>query len=258
MSKPNFSLEGKVAIVTGAKRGIGKEIALTFAEAGADVAVCTRVVEDGRLDVVAKEIQKLGRRSLAIQVDISQKADVDKMVQKVMNELGVIDILVNNAAIIIRAKLLEHCEDDWDKIMNTDLKGYYLCSRAVAQRMVEIGKGGNIINVASLSGMKASPNQAAYCIAKAGVVMLTRVLAMELASDKIRVNDIAPGAVKTELNESLWKDPKTLEWMEEEAGIPLGYAAQPSDIAGAALFLASDASSYITGTTIVVDGGVLA
>lgn len=255
MSIPGFSLEGKVAIVTGGKRGIGKAIALAFAEAGADVLVCSRRVEDGGLLAVADQIQRLGRRSLAIQADISKKTDIDNLVQKVMDEFGSIDILVNNAAVILRKPLLEHSEADWDMVINTDLKGCHLCSQAVSKRMVE-QRQGSIINVASWVAMKARKNLGVYCIAKAGVEMLTRVLALELGSYNIRVNAIAPGAVKTEMSRSIWDDPEQIK--EYERMIPLGYLAEPSDVVGSALFLASDASSYITGHTIIVDGGLLA
>ena len=253
MGTPNFSLDGKTAIVTGGKRGIGKAIALAFAEAGADVAVCGRVIEDGELQAVAEEIQGLGRRSLAVQADISRKADVDNLVQKVMEEFGAIDILVNNAGIIIRTPLIDTPEDDWDKVIDTDLKGYYLCSQAVGKRMME-RKRGNIINISSNLGIKVQKNTGAYCIAKAGVFMLTRVLAVELGSYNIRVNAIAPGIVQTEFSMSLWGDPEIRK--QRESMTPLGRLAEPSDIVRAALFLASDTSSLITGDTIVVDGGI--
>jgi len=254
MSIPSLSLENKVAIVTGGSKGIGRAIALAFAEAGADVAICSRGL-DGELGTVAEEIRRLGRRSLAVQADITRKAAVDNSVQKTMDEFGRIDILVNNAGVIERATLLETDEDGWDRIMDTNLKGYYLCSQAVGKRMID-QKRGNIINIASMRGITAAVGRASYCISKAGVVMLTRVLALELAGYNIRVNAIAPGWVKTRLNESLWSDPKTRKQIEAE--IPLGYMAEPSDIAGTALFLASDASSYITGHTIIAEGGLLA
>ncbi len=255
MGATSFPLQGKVAIVTGGRRGIGEAIALALAEAGADIAICDRVVDDGELEAVAEEVQRLGRRSLAVRADITQKADVDSMVQRVMDEFGVIDILVNSAAMNIRAPLLELGEDGWDRVINTDLKGYYLCSQAVGKRMVE-QKRGSIINIASTAAIKAAAEMGAYCIAKAGVVMLTRVLALELAQYNIRVNAIAPYMVKTKFSQPLWGDPETLKQLESE--IPLGRLAEPGDIVGSALFLASDASSYITGHTIIVDGGLSA
>jgi NAD(P)-dependent dehydrogenase (short-subunit alcohol dehydrogenase family) len=248
-------LSGKVAIITGARQGIGKAIALALAQAGADIAICDRVIEDGELNAVAEEVKRLGRRSLAVQADITQKAEVDGLVKRVVDEFGVIDILVNNAAMNIRAPLLELREDGWDRVINTDLKGYFLCSQAVGKRMVE-QKRGNIINIASTAAIKAAPEMGAYCIAKAGVVMLTRVLAVELAKYNIRVNAIAPYMVKTKFSQPLWSDPETLKQLESE--IPLGRLAEPGDIIGSVLFLASDASSYITGHTIIVDGGLSA
>ena len=253
MGVPSFSLAGKVAIVTGGKRGLGRAIALTFAEAGADVAVCDLVVEDSELEAVAKEIQSLGRRSLTVQVDVTRKADVDNLVKRVVDEFGHIDILVNNAAILgDKCPLLEFSENDYDKIVDTDLKGYFLCSQAVGRRMAE-QKGGNIINIASVDAMRPSLKSSPYSAAKAAVVMLTKSLAAELASDNIRANAIAPGWVKTEMTKMRWGALENLKQLE--ATIPLGRIAQPSDIAAVALFLASDASSYITGTTIIVDGG---
>lgn len=255
MNIRDFFLEGCVAIVTGSRRGIGKGIALAFAEAGADVAVCDLVVQDGGLDSVVEEIQGLGRRSIAVQTDTSRKSDVDNLVQKVMDEFGQIDVLVNNAGVITRSTLLDLSEDDWDKTIDVNLKGYYLCSQAVSKRMLQRKKG-SIINIASVMGIKAGTNRGAYCISKAGVIMLTKVLALELATHNIRVNAIAPGIVKTEFSEAVWGNRKLLEkW---EADIPLGYVSEPEDIAQAALFLASSVSKYATAHTLVIDGGWLA
>ena len=255
MSVPNLSLAGKVAIVTGGKRGIGKAIALAFAEAGADVAICGRVIKDGELEAVAEEIRRLGRRSLAIKADTSHKADVDRMVHEVIAKFGTIDILVNNAGTVITSPLLDMSESDWDEVINVNLKGCYLCSQAVGKIMVERKKG-NIINIASIFAFKAIPTRGAYCVAKAGVVMLTRVLARELGSYGIRANAIAPGMVKTEFSREGWTNPEILKRANAET--PLGRIAETNDIVGAALFLASGASDYITGHTIVIDGGRLA
>jgi len=253
MNMPYFSLEGRVAIITGGGTGIGRSIALEFAKSGADVVVTSRKLAN--LEKVAEEVRALGKHSLAIQTDISRKTDVDNMVQRVMDEFGVIDILVNNAGTIVRASLLEHSEEDWDAVLDTNLKGYYLCSQAVGKRMVEWKKG-NIINIASVRAITADTGRASYCVSKAGVPMLTRVLALELAHYNIRANAIAPGWVKTNLNEVLWGDPET--YKQIAAKIPMGRWAELSEIASVALFLASDASSYMTGHTIVVDGGQLA
>lgn len=254
MSLPNFSLKDKVAIVTGSSKGIGREIALVFAEAGADVVVCSRGL-DSSLEVVAEEIRQFGRHPLVVAADVRKKADVEKLVQRTVDEFGVIDILVNNAGVLYKAPFIEHSEEDWDRVMDTNLKGLFLCSKIVGRKMIE-QKRGNIINVASMRGIGASEERAAYCASKAGVVMLTRVMALEFARFNIRVNGIAPGWIKTKLNEHLWSDPSARRQIEAE--IPLGYLAEPRDLMGTVLFLASEASQYITGQTIVVDGGFLA
>ncbi|MFC1978133.1 SDR family NAD(P)-dependent oxidoreductase [Chloroflexota bacterium] len=253
MSLPSLSLEGKMAIVTGSRRGIGKAIALAFAEAGADVAVCDLVVEGGELAAVAEEIRKLGRRSLAIQTDVTRKADVDNLVKRVMDEFGVIDILVNSAGISGGPPLIGQSEEDWDKIIDVDLKGCYLCSQAVGKGMVE-RRSGNIISMASAAGIRGFDSRNAYNIAKAGVIMLTKVLARDLGQYNIRVNAIAPTMVNTEMIQH-WG---TEALAREARRIPLGRLAEVSDIVGPALFLASDASSYVSGDTIIVDGAQLA
>lgn len=255
MGMPSLSLKGKVAIVTGAKRGIGKAIALAFTEAGASVAVCSRATQDGQLQDVANEMRRLGHGTLAIQADVSNKDDVNRMVQQVMDEFAAIDILVNNAAVSVRASLIDTSEADWDKVMNVDLKGYYLCAQACARIMMK-QKRGNIINISSRLGLTPTRNMGAYSIAKTGELMLTRVLALELSSYNIRVNAIAPGLVETDGSAHLWSQPKIRRQFESE--IPLGRIALPSDVATSALFLASDDSSYITGHTILVDGGAQA
>jgi NAD(P)-dependent dehydrogenase (short-subunit alcohol dehydrogenase family) len=255
MTIPKFSLAGEVAIVTGGRRGIGRSIALALAEAGADVAVCDLVVENGQLEDVAEEIRSLGRRSLAIQVDTSRKTEVENMVKEVMKEFGAIDILINNAGTSVHGQILDLPEDEWDKVVNVNLKGYFLCAQAVGKRMVERKKG-NIICTASQYAFKAVSGMGVYCITKAGVVMLTRVLARELGSYGIRANAIAPGLVKTDLSRNEWENPENRK--QREAAVPLGRIAETSDLVGMVLFLASDASNYVTGHTIVVDGGELA
>ena len=252
MVTPDFSFQSKVGIVTGSRQGIGKAIALALAGAGADVVVSDQTVADGQLDAVAEEIQKLGQRTLAIQADISRKTDVDNLVQKVLTEFGAIDILVNNAGIIIRTPLMDTPEEDWDKVIDTDLKGYYLCAQAAGRHMMTRNNG-VIVNIASSLAMKVQKNTGAYCIAKAGVIMLTRVLAVELGSYNIRVNAIAPGIVETEFSKSLWGNPEIRK--QHNTITPLGCFAQPEDIVGTVLFLASDFSSHITGQTVLIDGG---
>jgi len=252
VSIPNYSLSGKVALVTGSRRGIGKTIALALAEVGANVALCDIILEDGELRNVAQEIKNLGRQSLFFRADTSQKRDVDEMVEKVDDEFGRIDILVNNAGISINSLLMDMSEEDWDRTLNIDLKGYYLCSQAVGRKMVRQNSG-TMINLASQFAFRVTPGMGAYSIAKAGVVMLTRVVAQELGRFGIRANAIAPGMVKTEINLARRSNPEELKRIE--SAIPLGRIADPEDLVGAALFLASDASSYVTGQTLLVDGG---
>ena len=233
MTVPSFSLEGKLAIVTGGRRGIGRALALAFAEAGADVVVCDKVVDDGELEAVAAEIQKTDRHSRALQVDTTVKSDVDSMVQRIIDEFGGIDILVNNAGIMIRKRLIDLAEEEWDNVIDVDLKGYFLCSQAATRIMID-RKSGNIINMASRGAFKPHKNMGAYDIAKAGVVMMTKVLAIELASYNIRVNAIAPGPVKTNLTEDMWSVPENLRAVE--AAVPLGRWAEPDDMVGSVLF----------------------
>jgi NAD(P)-dependent dehydrogenase (short-subunit alcohol dehydrogenase family) len=252
---PEFLVTDKVAIVTGSRRGIGKATALALAEAGSNVAICDAVADDGQLDAVAEEIRGLGRRSLSAQVDISRRADVENLVEKVMNEFGRIDILVNNAGILIKSLFLDMSDTDWDKLISTNLKGCYLCSQAVGRKMVD-QKGGVIINVASQYAFKVTPGMGGYSIAKAGVAMLTRVLARELGPYGVRANAVAPGLARTDFSKASWSDPQFLK--QYEASVPLGRIAETDDLTGAILFLASEASRYVTGHTILVDGGALA
>ena len=254
MSIPNFTITDKIALITGGRTGMGKAFALAFAEAGADIAICSRTDEGGELEAVAAEIRKLGQRALAIRADVSRRDDVENMVKKAIAELGNIDILINNAGILIRGPLLEAEEDVWDKVIDTNLKGCYLCSQAVGRTMVKRKKG-SIINIASIAGLSSMTLRIAYSISKAGVIMLTRVLARELGSHNIRVNAIAPGTVRTRMNESLIGSP---DFRKTLTNTPLGRFGEVGDITGAALFLASDAASWITGHTLLVDGGYLA
>lgn len=251
MTRDSFSLKGKVSIVTGASRGIGKAIALAFARAGADVAVCSRSLEDGSLASTAKEIQALGRHTLALPCDISHKPDVDNMVEKVVKEFGRVDILVNNAGNYYRGPLLTTSEQDWDRIIDTHLKGCFFCCQAVGARMVA-QKSGAIINIASGTTQKALPETGLYSLAKVGVIQLTKTLAVELGPFNIRVNGINPGLTQTKLLDG---------WFSEEnfkmaaTQVPLRRISVPEDMTGAAVFLASEAASFVTGHIITVDGG---
>jgi len=252
MEFPDFSLKGKVAVVTGGTRGMGRIMALTFARAGADVLVSSRHLVDA--ERIAHEIRDLGRRSLGVRADISRASDVHDMIERVVAEFDTIDILVNNAAVNVRKGLMDTSEEEWDFIHDVDLKGYFLCAKAAAKIMMA-KKRGIIINVTSVGAKKPSATTGAYSVAKAGVAMLTKVLALELLPHHIRVNGIGPGPVRTEFNKELWTDPKKRE--EYEVKLPLKRFAEAEEISGVALLLASDASRYMTGQTIYFDGGVL-
>jgi len=256
MSIPSLSLKDKVAIVTGSRMGIGRAIALAFAEAGAQVTVCDLIIEDGELEAAAEEVRKLGQRSLTIQADVSRKSDVENLVQKTVDEFGSIDILVNNAGVFARAPLLETTEEVWDKVINTNLKGCYLCCQAAGRRMVE-QKRGSIINITSAAGIRPIPYRAVYGTSKGAIITLTQAFAMEVAQYQVRVNAIAPAFVRTDMFvKALKENPERANKMVAE--IPMGRVSEVSDLIGAALYLASDASLWVTGHTLVVDGGYLA
>ncbi len=255
MSLPDYSLTGKVAIITGARRGMGRLMATTFAEAGADIAVCDKIVEDGELSSLANEIKKLGRRAVTGQVDVIQRSDVDKFVDKVVSEFGVIDILVNNAAVAREGLMIELAEEDWDLTFDTDVKGTWHFCAAVAKKMIE-QKHGVILNMASIAGIWSLPSRnGAYNPAKASVISMTKVLARNLGRYNIRVVGLAPGMVEQPLSQPLWGDPHYRQLTEKM--IPFNNRlGQASDVMGPALFLVSDAASYVTGHTLVVDGGM--
>jgi dehydrogenase/reductase SDR family protein 4 len=254
MTQPSFDLSGKVAVVTGGSRGIGRSIALGLAQYGADVVVASRKQED--LDVVAGEIRELGRRAAAIATHMRNREDIERLVQSTLDQFGKIDILVNNAGTNpYFGPLMELEERTWDQVMTVNLKGYFLLSQAAAKGMIE-RKSGNIINMSSTGGRRASPMLGCYSISKAGVIMLTQVLAQELGPHGIRVNAIAPGVIQTRFSEALWAGEDVRSGIT--AQIPLGRIGQADEMAGIAVWLASDASSYVTGQTILLDGGASA
>jgi NAD(P)-dependent dehydrogenase (short-subunit alcohol dehydrogenase family) len=249
MDLSKFSLAGKVALVTGGSRGIGRAIALTFADAGANVVVSARKLPD--LEEVAKEIKAKGRKALAVASHVAKLEDSKNLIEKVKSEFGRLDILVNNAGTNpYSGPLIDAEEWAWDVTMNVNLKGPFLLGQMAAKIMKEQG-GGNIVNISSEAGLRAS-NLNIYSVTKAGLIMLTQVMAKEWGQYKIRVNAIAPGVIETRLSEMLWKGPAG---DAVARGTPLGRLGVPDDVAGLALFLASDASSYITGEVILVDGG---
>jgi NAD(P)-dependent dehydrogenase (short-subunit alcohol dehydrogenase family) len=247
----DFSLKDKVALVTGASRGIGEVIAVGLAKAGADLAIASRKLPD--LEKVGEEIKKLGRKCLSVQAHLGKLEDINQFVKKVLEEFGKIDILVNNAATNpTMAQAIDVDERAWDSIMNLNLKGLFFLSQAVAKVMKEKG-GGNIINVSSAAG--TTPDiLPIYSISKAGVNMATKVMAQQWAQYNIRVNAIAPGLTKTRFSEALWKNPDILKMAMFKT--PLRRPAEPDEMVGAIIYLASDASSYVTGQIIGVDGGI--
>ena len=249
-------LTGQVAIITGARRGMGRTHALTLAKAGAKVVVSDISLED--CEKVAEEIKKEGGEAMAIKCDVSKKSEVDEMVKKTIKKWGKIDILVNNAGIVQFKPFLELTEEEWDRTLDINLKGYFFCSQAAAKEMVK-QKGGVIVNIASVAmgqvGM-GFPNIVHYCASKGGIVAMAESLALELAPYNIRVNTIAPGMIDTPMVDNVKQDPKMLEGML--AQIPLRRPGKPEEVSNLVLFLASEESSYITGSTIVIDGGWLA
>jgi len=247
------SLRNRVAIVTGSRRGIGRSIALALASAGADIFACDVVLDDQMLEGVAGEIRAMGRQTEAFKVDISDASGVEAMAAEAKSLFGRVDILVNCAGIWMPGDTLVECpEENWDRVIDTNLKGTFLCCRAVGAIMVR-QKRGNIINLSSQVGLNPGFGAGAYSVSKAGIIMLTRQLALELARYNIRVNAIAPGVVMTDFNRDLWIDPKSAHRIA--GAIPVGRMAEPDDIARPAVFLASDDSSYVTGAIINVDGG---
>jgi len=250
MSLSQFSLEGKVALVTGGSRGIGEATALGFAAAGADVAVASRKLPD--LEKVAEQIRGLGRRSLAVAAHMGRTEEIKGLVDTVTGEFGRIDILVNNAgANPVMDSALDIEERAWDTIMNLNLKGLFFLSQAVAKVMKEHG-GGVIINVASTAGLRPG-GLPVYGISKAGVIMATKIMAHEWAKYNIRANVIAPGILRTRFSEALWNNPDILN--AALAGTPMKRIGQPDEVVGTMIYLASDASSYVNGALIALDGG---
>jgi len=252
MASRQFDLTGKVAIVTGAGRGIGECIALGLAENGADVVLCSRT--QAELEKVAQKVRKLGRKALPLSIDMSQVSEFDRLVAETTKAFGHIDVLVNNAGAANIIAAADVSEKEWDLVMDTNAKGPFFLCQKVGHLMIQQGKGGSIINVTSEVVQRTEKTPlGAYCPSKAALHGITKMLAREWGQYKIRVNSLAPCFVRTQLNEPLFAHGDFYE--DKLKGVPLGRHSEPEDLIGAAIFLASDASGYITGTTILVDGG---
>lgn len=244
-------LQGKNALVTGASRGIGRAIAIELARQGANVAV-NYAGSEARAEAVVQEIEQMGLKSFKVQADVANESDVKEMVKAVTSKFGSLDILVNNAGVTKDNLLMRMKEAEFDQVINTNLKGVFVCTKAVTRQMMK-QKSGKIINVASVVGVTGNPGQANYAAAKAGVIGLTKTTAKELASRNIYVNAVAPGFISTDMTDQLTE--------EQRAGmlamIPLAKLGTPQEVASVVRFLASDDASYITGQTIHIDGGMV-
>jgi len=245
-----FALTGKVALVTGATRGLGEVAAKALAKAGADVAVCGRSQPD--LKRVSEEIRAMGRKSWGYHLDVTSKASVAEGVQQILRDFGKVDILVNNAGVNYRVPVLEYPEEQWDLVINTNLKGYVLVAQAVVPQMIERGYG-KVINMGSILGTVGLPGQLAYAASKGGVNQITKVMALEWAQQGVRVNAIGPTYFETELVAQLRNDPERFRFITERT--PMGRWGYPPELEGTVIFLAAPASDFITGHTLYIDGG---
>lgn len=253
MKIPKFTLEGEIAIVTGAARGIGREIALVFAHSGAHLILVDLLEKE--LMKTAKEIDKMGKKNLSIAADISNTKEIKRLIRDVLSEFDRIDILVNNAGVVDNNPATKVTEEQWDKTLNVNLRGLFFLSQAVGRHMIKERRG-KIINIASQAGVIALPNHAAYSASKAGIISITKSLALEWGEFNINVNAIAPTVILTPLGRKAWADPQARSEMLKK--IPLGRFGEPWEVASIALFLASEASNLITGSTIMADGGYTA
>lgn len=245
-----FDLTGRVALVTGAGRGLGRTMALALAAAGADIMAASRTAPE--LESLCDEVAALGREAHFAPVDITSEQSVDHLVQETLQHFGHLDVLVNNAGINIRKPVLELDPAEYRQVLETNLYGYFLCARAAGRELVRQGSG-KVINVSSIMGRVALATQAAYASSKGAIEQLTKVLALEWATAGVQVNALAPTYFETELTRPLFEDPERKAFIEGRT--PMGRWGQPHELAGAVIFLASMASDYITGHTLVVDGG---
>jgi len=246
-----FDLTGKAAIVTGGGNGLGRHFALTLARAGASVAVLGR--NTATLDGVVKEIEAFDGRAIAAKIDVLDRASILQAIATAETELGAIGILVNNAGITVHKPMLDQTEEDWDKVVDTNLKGAWLVAQETARHMVRLGHGGSIVNIASVLGLRAAGGVPGYVASKAGLVHLTRAMAQELARHKIRVNALCPGYFATEMTKAFLDSPDGEKLIKQ---IPQRRVGEGGDLEGPLLLLASDAGAYMTGSIIVIDGGL--
>ncbi|EAX47030.1 short-chain dehydrogenase/reductase SDR [Thermosinus carboxydivorans Nor1] len=250
MNFPSADLSGKTALVTGGSKGIGFGMACALAHAGADIVIVSRNLAEG--EKAAQEIRNMGRKAMAISCDVTIPAAVNAMVEKALATFGKIDILLNNAGMNIRKPVVEVTEEDWDKVLDTNLKGIFLVAQRVGKEMIK-QQSGKVINVASILGVIGLPWLASYAASKGGIVQLTKVLALEWAQYNINVNCIAPAYIRTPMTEGWLSDQVRLQSILSNT--PLGRLGTVEDLAGPVVFLASDWSNYITGHTLLVDGG---
>jgi glucose 1-dehydrogenase len=248
----SMRLQDRIAVITGAAQGNGRAIAEAFAREGASTVIADISAEAAR--ATAQEIASIGQVSIGMYVDVTKAADVNNLLAQSIKEFGRVDILVSNAGVIGRYDFLEISESEWDRVMDINLKGTFLCGQAFARHMKERG-GGVIINIASVNAESVNPTTVHYCVSKGGVRTLTKAMALAMAQAGVRVNAIGPGPVYTNLSKDRLDDPQALA--ATLAHIPMGRVAQSSDLGGAAVFLASDDSAYVTGITLYVDGGWL-
>ncbi|MFI5053255.1 MAG: SDR family NAD(P)-dependent oxidoreductase [Acidimicrobiia bacterium] len=249
-----MSLAGKVAIVTGGNSGIGKAIALALAGSGADIVI-DYVTHPEAADEVVAEIKGLGRRAISVEADVSKVADLQRLVESAVQQLGRVDIMVNNAGVETRTSILDTDEEQYDKVLEINLKSAFFGTQFAAKQMIAQGDGGRIINITSVHEDWPMPNNTAYCLSKGGMRMLTRTAGVELGPHGVLVVGIGPGAVETPINLTTMNDPTKMKTLDN--AIPMGRMARPEEIADVVVFVAGDGASYLTATTIFADGGIM-